>query len=178
MEEIYKAPNGAKVYVGDDKDYEKIKDDKTFKSCRMCKYGAGGHKDTLDYKTRAAPKGKNYLAVEAPNRLAVNIVDFDDPNMIPFECITDALDYAKKQLDSGYNILFACNQGESRGPSTGLAFLRAISDMPHHFVKSENIYKTLYKKYNPDMGIRQVLRSHWAELNDREIKKDATDSSR
>ena len=25
MEEIYKAPNGAKVYVGDDKDYEKIK---------------------------------------------------------------------------------------------------------------------------------------------------------
>ena len=31
MEEIYKAPNGAKVYVGDDKDYEKIKDDKTFK---------------------------------------------------------------------------------------------------------------------------------------------------
>lgn len=170
MEEIYKAPNGAGVYVGGDKDYEKIKDDKTFKSCRMCKFGPGGHKDTLGYTTKAAPKGPNYLSVEAPNRIAINIVDYDDPNMIPWKCITDALDYAKKELDAGYNVLIACNSGESRGPSTGLMFLRSIGDMPHHFIKSENIYKTLYPKFSPAMGIRQVMRSHWSELDGSEVK--------
>lgn len=171
MEKIYDAPNGASVYVGGDSDYEKVKDNPKFKSARMCKYGPGGHQQTLNYSTRGAPKGKNYLSVEAKNRIAINIVDFDDPNMIPFECITIALHYIKEQLEKGFNVLVACNQGESRGPSTGLAFLRAIGDLPHNFHTSEKIYKSIYNKYDPDMGIRQVLRKHWSEL-DNFLEKD------
>lgn len=177
MEEIYKAPNGAHVYVGDDLDYEKIRNNKDFKSCRMCKFGPGSHKETLGYTSNAAPKGKNYLSVEANNRIAINIIDMEDPNMIPFECIKLALDYAKKWLDRGKNILIACNSGHSRGPTTGLMFLRSIGDMPHHFVKSENIYRTLYRKYDPGAGMRQMARSNWSALENSEIE-NATGSSR
>ena len=164
MEEIYN-----NVWVGDDTDYEKIKDKKDWKSVRMCKFGPGGHKETLGYETMGAPKGKNYLSVEAPNRIAINIIDMDDPNFIPWECITTALDYAKKQLDKGFKILIACNAGHSRGPTTGLCFLRAIGDMPHNFATSERIYRTLYKKYDPGMGMRQVARSHWSDLDRMEL---------
>src|ERR1022692_3136927 len=163
MEETYK-----NIYVGDDTDYEKIKDNPEFKSCRMCKFGPGGHKETLGYDSNAAPKGKNYLFVEAKNRIAINIIDMDDPNMIPFECIKLALDYAKRQWDAGYKILIACNRGHSRGPSTGLAFLRSIGDMPHNFHMSERIYHTLYRKYDPGQGMRQKLRTHWTELDNME----------
>jgi hypothetical protein len=169
MHEIYKVKNGGSVWVGDDNDYEKIKDKPDWKSARMCKYGPGGHQQTLGYHTRSAPTGKNYLSIETKNRIAINIIDMDDPNMIPFECITKALDYIKEQLDAGFNVLVACNSGHSRGPTTGLMFLRAIGDMPHHFVKSETIYKTLYPKFDPGMGMRQTARSHWAELQDMEI---------
>lgn len=158
MQEIY-----TNVYVGDDNDYLKIKDDPTFRSCRMCKFGPDGHKETLGYDTMGAPKGKNYISVEADNRIAINIIDMDDPHMIPWECITKALDYAKKKLAEGYKILFACNSGHSRGPTTGLLFLRSIGDMPHNFVTSERIYSALYRKYDPGMGMRQVARSHWSD---------------
>ncbi len=165
MNEIYD-----NVWVGDDLDYEKIKDKPEWRAARMCKYGSGGHKETLGYDTKAAPKGKNYLSVEKGNHLAVNIIDMDDPNMIPFECITVALDYVKKQLDAGKKVLIACNSGHSRGPSTGLAFLRAIGDMPRNFHMAERVYKSLYPKYDPGLGIRQVIRSHWSELENMENK--------
>lgn len=173
MEEIYKAPNGSRIYVGDDLDYEKVKDNSDFKSCRMCKFGPGGHKETLGYTTQAAPKGKDYLSVVAKNRIAINIIDMQDPNMIPWKCITDALDYAKKQMDFGKNILFACNSGHSRGPTTGLMFLRSIGEMPHNFHMSERIYHTLYHKYDPGMGMRQVAREHWSELANMELENNA-----
>jgi hypothetical protein len=136
----------------------------------MCKFGPGGHKESLGYTTMAAPKGKNYLSVTKDNRLAVNIIDMEDPNMIPFDCVKIALDYIKAQLENGKKVLVACNSGHSRGPSTGLAFLRSIGDMPYHFIKAENIYKVLYPKYDPGMGMRQLLRDYWGDLENLEIK--------
>ena len=138
----------------------------------MCKFGPGGHKETLGYDSlMQRSKGKNYsLSVEAPKiSIAINILDMDDPNMIPWECIEIALKYAKEKLDAGFNVLIACNSGHSRGPTTGLMFLRAIGDMPHNFVSSERIYRTLYRKYDPGMGMRQIARSHWAELDRMEL---------
>jgi len=160
MEEIY-----TNVFVGDDSDYEKVAEKKDWRTVRLCKFGPGGHKETLGYDTMGAPKGKNYLSVEAPNRLAINIIDMDDPNMIPLECISTALNYIKAKLSEGFKVLIACNRGHSRGPTTGLLFLRAIGDMPHNFVTSERIYRTIYKNYDPGMGMRQVARSQWSNIN-------------
>lgn len=171
MEEIYKSANGAIVCVGNDKDYLKIEKNNKWKSVRCCKYGPGGHQQTLGYTTLAAPKGDNYLQVIKDNRIAINIIDMEDPNLIPFDCVKYALDYAKKQLDLGYNILFACNSGHSRGPSTGMAFLRSIGELPYNFHRSESIYKTLYKRYDPGLGIRQRLKDWWTELDNMELNK-------
>jgi hypothetical protein len=168
MQEIYSVKNGGSVWVGDDADYEKIKNDLEWRSARMCKYGPGGHQQTLGYNSLAAPKGKNYLSVAKDNRLAVNIIDMEDPNMIPFECVKLALDYVKDQLGKGKKVLIACNSGHSRGPSTGLAFLRSIGELPYHFIKAENVYKVLYNKYDPGLGIRQVLKDHWGDLENME----------
>lgn len=170
LEEIYRAENGARIFVGDDLDYEKIKDKPNWKSCRMCKYGAGGHQQTLGYTTLGAPKGKHYLSIEKGDHMAINIIDMDDPNMIPWKCITDALTYVKKQMDEGYHVLIACNSGHSRGPTTGLMFLRAIGELPYHFVKAEQVYRALYPKYDPGMGMRQTARSRWSELDNMENK--------
>lgn len=160
MHEIYD-----NVYVGGDEDYLKIAPKEKWSALRCCKFGPGGHKDVLKYTTNAAPAGKNYLWVyKGNNHLALNLLDLDDPNMIPFNAIEEGLKFVKKRLDIGDKVLIACNSGHSRGPTTGLMFLRAIGDLPYHFIKSEHIYKTLYPQYSPGMGIRQVARSHWTEL--------------
>jgi len=167
MEAIYKKS----VYVGDDLDYEKISHREGWSALRCCKYGPGGHKEILGYTTPGAPKGPNYLwATKGKNLMALNILDLSDPNMIPFEAIKHGLDFVKERLDAGDKVLIACNSGHSRGPSTGLAFLRAINDMPHSFGLSERIYSTLYPKYDPGIGMRQVIREHWSELDGMESK--------
>ena len=102
--------------------------------------------------------------------LSVNILDLEDPTMIPFACVKAALDFVRERLEAGDKVLIACNSGHSRGPTTGLMFLRSIGDLPYHFVKSENIYKTLYPKYDPGQGMRQIARAHWTELQDMELK--------
>jgi hypothetical protein len=165
LHEVY-----TRVYIGGDADYEKVKDKEGWSFLRVYKYGPGGHRQTLGYTTRAAPKGPNYLWVtKGDNLMALNILDLDDPNMIPFEAIKHGLDFAKSRLDAGDKLLIACNQGHSRGPTTGLMFLRSLGDLPYHFVKAESIYKTLDPMYDPGMGMRQIARSHWAELDKMEL---------
>lgn len=166
MQEIYKVKNGGSVWVGDDTDYEKIRDNPGFLACRVAKYGPGGHQQTLGYHSLSAPKNKNYLHVEQKDHLAVNILDLDDPSMIPIECIDVAVNYIRRKLALGKNILVACNQGKSRGPATAMAFLRTIGELPYNFAKSETVFKTLYPKCDLGMGIRQVLRSQWASLGE------------
>ncbi len=58
MQEIYRIKDGGSVWVGDDNDYEKIKDKGDWRSVRMAKYGPGAHQQTLGYHSLAAPKGK------------------------------------------------------------------------------------------------------------------------
>ena len=165
MHEVYD-----NLYIGGDKDYEQVKGKEGWSCLRCCKYGPGGHQQILGYKTRGAPKGPDYLwAMKGKNLMALNILDLDDPNMIPFEAIKHGLDFIKERLDAGDKVLVACNSGHSRGPTTGLMFLRAIGDMPYHFVKAENIYKTLDPMFDPGMGMRQIARSHWSELDRMEL---------
>lgn len=70
------------VFVGDDDDYEKVKDNKDWAVVRCAKFGPGGHKDVLGYDTQAAPEGKNKYWVRRSNLLALNLLDLDDPNFV------------------------------------------------------------------------------------------------
>ena len=165
MEQIY-----PRVHVGGDPDYLRVRGKENFSWVRCCKYGVDGHKELLGYTTPGAPAGPNYLFFRKNKHLlALNLLDLDDPNMVPFKCFEVALDFIKERLDDGDRVGIFCNSGRSRGPSTGLAFLRSVGDLPYHFVKSEHIYRTLYPHYSPGMGVRQVIKENWNTLQDMEL---------
>lgn len=161
MENIY--PH---LFVGSDEDYLKIKDREGWSFLRCCKEGPGGHRDTLDYKTLAAPKGPTYLSVDQRNRRALNFIDPSDPNFIPMEMVRKGLDFIDKRLAAGDNVLVACNTGHSRGPTMGLLYLRAIGDLTGNFHHSESFYRKLYTKYDPGIGMRQFASQHWLDFKD------------
>jgi hypothetical protein len=159
------------VYVGNDETYDKLKDKANWSFLRPIKYGPGGHQDILKYTTLAAPDGKyKYWAVRGKNLMALNILDLDDPYFVPWDAIQKGLEFVNQRRLASDKVLIACNAGHSRGPTTGLMYLRSIGDMPWHFVKSEHIYRTLYPKFDPGQGMRQFARMHWNDLDNLEIK--------
>jgi hypothetical protein len=152
------------VYVGDDADYEKVKDNKDWAFVRCCKFGPGGHKDILGYDTQASPEGKNKYWVRRSNILALNLLDLDDPNFVPTEAIQVALDFIRDNVDEK-KVLIACNAGHSRGPTLGLMWLRTLGRMPYSFIHSSKIYRNeIYPNYDPSPGIEQFARMHWSSL--------------
>ena len=78
--------------------------------------------------------------------------------------ILAGLKWAKKEYDAGRTILFHCNAGHSRGPTTAFMFLRAIGEMPHGFIESMKIFRKLYPEYSPGIGMKQKAQELWREL--------------
>ena len=164
MQEVY-----TNLYIGNDEDYEKLADKDGWSFLRPIKYGPGGHHDILKYHTLAAPEGPNKYIAKRKNTVALNVLDLADPFFMPWDAIVSGLKFVHKRLAAGDKVLIACNAGHSRGPTLGLLYLRAIGDMPYHFVKSEYIYKTLYPMYDPGQGMRQFARTHWSDLERLEL---------
>lgn len=154
------------LYVGGDIDYEKLEGKAGWSFLRCCKFGPGGHKDTLGYTTPGAPKGPDYLAVKRGHRMALNFIDVEDPNLIPLDMVNKGLKFIDERREAGDKVLVACNQGHSRGPTTALLYLRSIGEMAGNFIQSERVYRTLYPKYDPGQGARTFARSHWDSFKD------------
>ncbi len=154
-----------RLWIGDDADYDKLKDKPGWSYLRCCKEGPGGHRDVLGYTTRAAPKGKDYFyTLPTENHMALNLIDADDPNYIRDEVIHPALKFIQERLDAGDKVLVACNAGISRSPSIVLMYLRHINDLPmgsHHGIAQ---FKKLYPKYNPNTGMLHYVRSSYSRL--------------
>lgn len=158
MEEIIRG-----LYLGSDKDVEKAKERGYARLC-MCKEGPDGHRAMLGYKTLGAPKGKDYLSAREDDVLAVNILDLDDPTLIPDECIDKGLSFIKEMQDKGRKLLAHCNAGHSRSATTVLMYLRAIGEMPDSFLRAEHIFRTIYPPYEPNVGMRAHARERWKTL--------------
>jgi hypothetical protein len=157
--EVY--PN---LFVGDDTAYERLKDRDGWFSVRCCKFGPGGHKDTLGYATQGAPPGKDYFFVYKQNRLALNLLDSDDPNFIPDKIIQEALKCIGEQLSKGKKVLVACNQGMSRGPTVAMIYMRSIGDLPPRFREAYKIFKGIYDKYSPGLGMEHKAKEFFGEM--------------
>jgi hypothetical protein len=158
MEQIIKG-----LYLGSDDDVSKS-EERGYSRLACCKYGPDGHKAMLGYTTQAAPKGPEYLSAQRGDVMALNILDLDDPDLIPDKVIDDGLNFIKKEMDAGKKVFVHCNQGKSRSPSIVLMFLRAIGEMPTPFVRSEHIFRTLYPDYDPGVGMRAHSRMRWDSL--------------
>jgi hypothetical protein len=161
-----------RLWVGDDADYEKVKGRPHWAILRCCKYGPGGHQQTLGYDTLGAPEGKNHFWVRRGNVLALNLLDLDDPHFIDQSMMDTALAFIQEQLDAGEIVLVACNKGHSRGPSVAMLFLRKIGYLPYSFIVSERMYRhQRYPLYDAAQGIRQYVRQHWADWQYQERRR-------
>ena len=94
--------------------------------------------------------------------MALNYIDANDSHLIPLAMVETGLRYIDKQLKEGYKTLVACNSGHSRGPTTAMLYLRAIGDLTGNFHSSENKFRALYDKYDPGIGTRTFVQSHWS----------------
>lgn len=153
------------LYLGSEDSVGKAKERGMARLC-MCKDGPDSHRHMLGYTTMAAPKGENYLWVRKKDVLAVNIIDLDDPTMIPDECIDVGLLFIKEMQDKKKDLFVHCNHGHSRSPSTVLMYLRATGEMPDGFVTSEKKFRYLYPPYDPGVGMRAHARERWKTLPD------------
>lgn len=149
------------LYIGGDRDYERLGDKPEWSTLRCCKEGRGGHRDVLGYRTLAAPSGADYLTVKKGDHMALNFIDPNDPHFIPIKMLVDAVVFIDKQLSAHKKVLIACNAGHSRGPTTAMLYLRSIGDLPHNFVASERLFRTLYPQYHPGVGMRQFAKTNW-----------------
>lgn len=152
-----------RVFVGDQDDApEALKKD--FSVASMTKEGPEGHRSILKYTTLGAPKGEDYYSVRRGKHFAANLIDVDDPTLVPEEVINSALLFIKEQYDKGEKILIHCQQGRSRGPTTTLMFLRSIGEFPYSYRVSTKIFKSLYPNFDPGKGMDIYARTHWEEL--------------
>ncbi len=152
-----------RLWTGDNEGYERIRGKPGWSCLRCCKDGPGSHRELLGYHTMGAPKGVNYLWVRRGHVMALNLIDAGDPAFVSDAMIKHGLDFVAERHKAGDKVLIACNAGHSRGPTTTLLYLRTIGEMPHNFLRSEHIFKTLYRKYDPGTGMRQFARSHWQD---------------
>jgi hypothetical protein len=96
--------------------------------------------------------------------MALNLIDIEDPEMIPTEVIDAGLRFMKERYDAGDKVFSHCIAGHSRGPTMMLMFLRTIGEMGDSFLGAERKFHSLYQDYDPGKGLRQHARSRWKEL--------------
>ena len=161
MIEVY--PN---LFIGSQEDYENnVKFKFGWYVVHACKEPY--HRQLLGYAGRGAPKGHpEYLFAKRGNRLFLNFVDVDDPTYVAKEIIDAAMKFISKGLHAGKKVLVHCNQGESRGPSIGLLYLAAYTDvLPKTSLKdAERSFVKIYPLYAPKRGIREFLRENWRKF--------------
>jgi hypothetical protein len=151
------------LFVGDDKDDEKAQE-KGFAVLCCCKDGPHSHRQMLGYTSLGAPRNKDYYFIERGKRMALNLIDADDPSFIPEEVVNAGLKFIDKQLQAGNKVLVHCNAGHSRSTTLALLYLRSIGEMPYGFRGAEKVFRSMYPNYDPGEGMRHYARAHWNKV--------------
>lgn len=158
MQEVYK-----NLYVGNDSDVWRAKAN-NWAIVSACKDGPHGHRSMVGYTSLGAPKGKEYFTAERGKHLALNLIDPDDPAFISDEAVNKALDFIDKHIREG-KVLVHCNHGHSRGPSIAFLYLKKIGDLPQRYKDGFRIFKGIYDKYDPGLGMEFYTKKKYTELN-------------
>ena len=154
-----------KLWVGDKEGYP-IAERRGYSILAACKDGSGDcHRAVLGYTSLGAPKDKNYYFYRSDEKhMALNLIDVEDPEMIPTEVIDAGLRFMKERYDAGDKVFSHCIAGHSRGPTMMLMFLRTIGEMGDSFLGAERKFRSLYPDYDPGNGTRIHARNRWASL--------------
>lgn len=155
MEEIIKH-----LWIGSDDDVPEAKK-RGYARLACCKDGPDGHREMLGYETLGAPKGKDYLFARKGDWMALNLIDSENPMLIPDKVIDAGIDFIQEQMDKGNKILVHCNAGMSRSPSIVMLYLHKIGELSQGYNRALHIFKTLYPKYAPAHGMEYKVRTRW-----------------
>ena len=155
MEEIIKG-----LYLGDETGVPEAKR-RGYSILSCCKDGPQSHRSLLRYTTHAAPKNSEYLFAKRGKIAALNLIDSDDPDMIPDAVIDAGLGFIKEQMDKGNKIFVHCNAGHSRSPSLVMLYLHSIGELSQGYQRAKYVFKTIYPPFRPNDGMEAHLKSRW-----------------
>ena len=82
-----------------------------------CKYPC--HRNAVGYGRSISPEHPNYLFIKREQNLFLNIIDPAQP-LFMNPLFVESLRFSKYYYNSGKNLLYHCNQGDSRAPSLAL----------------------------------------------------------
>jgi predicted protein tyrosine phosphatase len=159
MREVYKG-----LFVGDDSDFEKVKNDSSWYIVRACKEGPGGHRNILHYTSPGAPKDRNYLFVKRSRFLVLNIIDAQDPTFVPDSLIDESLTFINDQLSKNHKVLIACNHGLSRSPTIAFLYLYSAGKLPQEYHKALRSFRQIYPQYDPSPGLELYAKRRIREM--------------
>lgn len=158
MQEIIKG-----LYLGNDGDVAEA-ERRGYARLACCKDGIDSHRSMLGYTERAAPQGKEYYSARRGDVLALNLIDSEDPEMIPDEVLDAGLKFIHEKLSKGEKIFVHCNAGHSRSPVIVLMYLHAVGELPQGFNRAQHIFRTLYSEYDPGQGMKSRAHERWKSL--------------
>lgn len=149
------------LYIGNDLDFQSIKDDKDFYVIHACKEPY--HRQLLGYKGKSCDVNHpEYLYAERDNRLYLNMVDALDKKYIRKELFIKANETINNELKKDKKVLVHCNQGQSRAPGIGLYYLYSIGYFDNLSYEEIKKYYTdnVYPNFSPNKGIDDWLREN------------------
>ena len=154
-----------RLWVGDEEAVP-IAEKRGYSILAACKDGSPDcHRAVLLYESLGAPKDKNYYFYRSDEKhMALNLIDVEDPEMIPSEVVDAGLRFMKERYDAGDKVFSHCIAGHTRGPTMMLMFLRTIGEMGDSFLGAERKFRSLYPDYDSGNGMRIHARNRWASL--------------
>lgn len=157
MEEVYEG-----LFVGAENSCRTSKINNDWAVIHACKHPC--------YQNKVGQVGSshpNYLVLEEDNDLYLNMVDMDQKQKHQFmePMIDAALTFVEKHIESK-QVLFHCNQGQSRSPTLAMLYLakrtNQISD--ESYTEASNEFEELYPQHNPGRGIHLYLQDYWNQI--------------
>lgn len=123
------------------------------------------HRNALGYSKSLPATHPNYLVCERGADLFLNMIDPEASLFMP-PLFVETLRFSRMHAAERRQLLFHCNQGESRAPSLALLHLSknlGVIDGAS-FAKAAAEFVRLYPLYRPGRGIQTYLGQHWDDL--------------
>jgi len=123
------------------------------------------HQHAVGYVGSLPKTHPNYLVLDKPNDLYLNMIDPSQPLfMLPL--FTSFMHFASQRWDEGRALLIHCNQGESRAPSLAMLLLAKHIGVisASSFDAARHEFDAIFPAYAPGLGIQSYLRQHWGEI--------------
>lgn len=130
------------------------------------------HKRLVGYSGWGAPRGPEYFTAKRTHRIALNIVDSDNPEfMPPREIFDETLPWMREHYDAGRTLVVHCDEGRSRAPTVALLFMASINalypERAPDFLLSPFIamdyLRRLYPEFAPAPNMKAFIELHLGE---------------